>query len=99
MKLNPTLDPKPHLTYGHSIEVRFLSPTNHRPARLKAVIFNYEGREQSITAPCDYGDTTKTIESLVVKLIEKYDLNYLKNSIGKMILCSTKKGWIVCLPV
>lgn len=100
MKLHPTLDPKPAILHGWIVQVRFLAATNKRQARIKAVCdTGCNGNQKSLTEVLNYGDTTNQIRDLIVKLIEKHDLNFLRNSVGKMSLSSFGKGWIVALPI
>lgn len=92
----------PQILHGFIIEIRFLSPTNYRPARIKAVIdsgMSYRPKQYTLTRSLDYGEPTKCIGELVVALIEKYNLNYLRNSVGKMSMAPFRNGWIVSLPV
>lgn len=100
MKLHPTLDPKPEILHGFIVEIRFLAATNTRQARIKAVCdTGCNGNQVSITEILNYGDTTNQIKDLVVKLVEKHDLNFLRNSVGKMSMATFRKGWIVSMPV
>lgn len=99
MKLTK-LDPTPAIIHGWHVEIRILAPTNHKPARIRALVdTGINGNRRTMTQPLDCGDTTEQIKNLVVALIEKHDLHFLRNSVGKMSLSTTKKGWIVSLPI
>lgn len=100
MKLDPKLDPTPSILHGWIIEVRFLPATKHKLARIKAICYTgVNGNSRSLTVNLDYGNTTEQIKNLVVALIEKYNFNFLRNSVGKMSMSTYGKGWIVSLPV
>lgn len=91
---------KPVLLSGWIIEIRYLPATNHRPARIKALCAIDSRRNQrSLTRSLSCSNTTEEIKNLVVDLIEKHNLNFLRNSVGKMSLATLRKGWIVSLPV
>lgn len=95
-----TMNIKPEILHGWIIEIRYLSATNHRPARIKAMCdTGINGNQRSLTRSLSYGNTTEEIKLLVVDLIEKHNLNFLRNSVGKMSLATFRKGWIVSLPV
>lgn len=101
MKLHPTLDPQPEILHGWVIEIRFIKPTQTKRARIKAVMTTGDAERKSVSVmtTLDYADTTNQIKQLVVALIEKHDLNFLRNSVGKMSLAAFRTGWIVSLPV